>query len=105
MPPTFPHPFSFDPGYGYELDGLLAVTAPEAPPDFVDFWRARYENALSLPPRPRLTELAVTEDPFREDNHHVSRTLWNKSIANGLHEWDGRAHEGYSWRRMAPLYL
>ena len=45
------------------------------------------------------------EDPFREDNHHVSRTLWNKSIANGLHEWEGRAHEGYSWRRMAPLYL
>jgi len=45
------------------------------------------------------------EDPFLEDNHHVSRTLWDKRISHGLHEWDGRAHEGYSWRRMAPLYL
>lgn len=45
------------------------------------------------------------EDPFRDDNQHVSRTLSEKGVHHGLHWWDGRAHEGYSWRRMAPFYL
>jgi len=45
------------------------------------------------------------EDPFRPDNDHLSRTLWNKGADHILHEWEGRAHEGYAWRRMAPIYL
>ncbi|MEO0448298.1 MAG: alpha/beta hydrolase-fold protein, partial [Verrucomicrobiota bacterium] len=45
------------------------------------------------------------EDPFLGDNHHVSRTLEAKGVSHAMHEWEGRAHEGYSWRRMAPLYL
>lgn len=45
------------------------------------------------------------EDPFLEDNRHLSRVLNEKGIPHSLIEWDGRAHEGYSWRRMAPLYI
>lgn len=45
------------------------------------------------------------DDPFLADNHHVSRILRDKGISHSLHEWEGRAHEGYSWRRMAPIYL
>lgn len=52
-----------------------------------------------------ITMVIGKEDPFREDNRHVSRNLWSKGIWHSLHEWDGRAHEGYSWRRMVPMYL
>jgi esterase/lipase superfamily enzyme len=45
------------------------------------------------------------EDPFLENNRWLSRILWDKGIRNALHEWDGRAHQGYHWRKMAPLYL
>ncbi|BCU08070.1 hypothetical protein Atep_27470 [Allochromatium tepidum] len=38
-------------------------------------------------------------------NRYLSRMLWDKGIRHALHEWDGRAHQGYHWRRMAPLYL
>ncbi len=65
MPPTFSHPFSFDPGYGYSLDELLAVTPPDGPPDFADFWRARYAAALTVAPRPRLTELPGTHPRWK----------------------------------------
>jgi cephalosporin-C deacetylase len=57
MPATFTHPYSFDPGYGYGLDDLLAVSAPEAPHNFADFWQARYGKALEVAPRPQLTEI------------------------------------------------
>jgi len=45
------------------------------------------------------------EDPFLDNNRHLSRSLWDKGVWHALHEWDGRAHQGYHWRRMAPLYL
>ena len=45
------------------------------------------------------------EDPFLENNRHLSDILWFKGIWHALHEWDGRAHRGSSWREMAPLYV
>jgi esterase/lipase superfamily enzyme len=45
------------------------------------------------------------EDPFLDNNRHLSRILWDKGIRHALHEWDGRAHRGHYWRRMAPLYV
>ena len=45
------------------------------------------------------------DDPFLENNRLLSRILWDKGIHHVLHEWDGRAHQGYHWRRMASLYL
>lgn len=45
------------------------------------------------------------EDPFLDNNRHLSGILWGKGIAHARHEWDGRAHSGGAWRRMAPLYL
>lgn len=45
------------------------------------------------------------EDPFRGNNEHLSRILGDKGIGHQLHHWEGRAHQGYHWRRMAPLYL
>jgi len=45
------------------------------------------------------------EDPFFENNQHLSRILWEKGVWNALHVWDGRAHRGSAWRKMAPLYV
>ena len=38
-----------DPTYGYDLARLQAVPAPAGPPDFVDFWRRTYAEAMALP--------------------------------------------------------
>ena len=46
----FEHPYSFDPSYGYSLETLLAITAPEAPSDFADFWRNLYPVRRKTPP-------------------------------------------------------
>jgi len=45
------------------------------------------------------------EDPFLENNRQLSRILTEKGISHVLYEWDGRAHQGRYWRRMAPLYI
>ena len=45
------------------------------------------------------------EDPFLENNRYLSRRLWEKGVRSTVHEWDGRAHQGYFWRKMAPLYI
>ena len=45
------------------------------------------------------------EDPFRESNEELSDILNRKGIGHQIHRWDGRAHRGHSWRKMAWLYL
>lgn len=52
-----------------------------------------------------ITIVIGKEDPFLANNHDLSRILNQKGIRHALYEWDGRAHKGYYWRRMAPLYL
>jgi esterase/lipase superfamily enzyme len=46
-----------------------------------------------------------SEDPFLDNNRHLSEILWSKGVGHALHVWDGRAHRGHYWRRMAPLYV
>lgn len=51
-------------------------------------------------------QLAIgSEDPFIANNKELSEVLHVKSLPHALHVWDGRAHQGAAWRRMAPLYL
>jgi cephalosporin-C deacetylase len=52
------HPYDFDPTCGLGLEQLCAIRPPPAPPDFDDFWRARYFGALDVDPQPRLSESA-----------------------------------------------
>jgi cephalosporin-C deacetylase len=42
------HDFSFDPTYGFDKDGLLAIDAPTPSDDFADFWRATAEENADL---------------------------------------------------------
>ena len=45
------------------------------------------------------------DDPFLDNNRHLSRLLDSKGIRHALHVWDGRAHNARTWRQMAPIYL
>lgn len=45
------------------------------------------------------------EDPFLQNNQQLSAILHRKGIPHQLHLWNERAHSGYYWRRMAPLYI
>lgn len=45
------------------------------------------------------------QDPFLDNNRHLSALLAAKDIPHRLHLWHGRAHRGRYWRQMAPLYV
>src|ERR1700754_1208475 len=59
------HPYDFDPTYGLGIDALRAIRPPEAPPNFDDFWCVRYAAALSVNPRPRLSESKSSHPGWR----------------------------------------
>ncbi len=52
-----------------------------------------------------ITLVIGDEDPFLENNRQFSDLLWRKGIRHAFHVWQGRAHRGHYWRRMASLYL
>lgn len=45
------------------------------------------------------------DDPFLDNNLHLSHVLGQKGVRHALHIWDGRAHRASAWRKMAPLYI
>jgi esterase/lipase superfamily enzyme len=45
------------------------------------------------------------DDPFVENNQHMSRTLWSKGIWHGLRLWDGWAHDWPYWKDMIRMYI
>jgi len=59
------HPYPYDPAYGYSLEDLLAVPAPDEPADFADFWRGAYAEAIAHPPRARFVDTGYTEKGWR----------------------------------------
>lgn len=63
---SFKHDYSFDPSYGYTLDELLGVGAPEAPEGYDAFWKTRFEGAVQLDPSPVLTETGKVKNGWRE---------------------------------------
>lgn len=52
-----------------------------------------------------ITLVIGKEDPFLQNNEQLSSILWQKNINHQLLVWDGRAHSGSYWRRMASLYI
>lgn len=45
------------------------------------------------------------EDPFRDNNEHLSGILNEKGVNHQIYHWDDRAHSGYYWRNMAKIYI
>lgn len=42
--PPSSHDRPFDPSYGYDREALLAITPPDTPADFAEFWQATYAS-------------------------------------------------------------
>lgn len=59
------HTFAFDPAYGYDVDALLAVPAPEPPADFDAFWRDRHTRAGAVTVAPEVGPLEAEIDGVR----------------------------------------
>lgn len=76
------HPFAFDPTYGMQLDQLLAVAAPEAPPGFDDFWETRYRRALSADPQPVLRQSKLSHPRW-----HVLDIVYTSTGALEIGGW------------------
>ncbi|HES75911.1 MAG TPA: esterase [bacterium] len=53
----------------------------------------------------RVTLAIGRDDPFLEQNIELHNALLSKAVSSDLLIWDGRAHQGGAWRRMAPLYV
>ncbi len=53
----------------------------------------------------RVTLAVGRDDPFMPQNIELQQMLVAKGVPSELFLWDGRAHQGGAWRRMAPLYL
>ena len=84
---------------GYRDDQVLENTPTHYLP------RIEAEAQLEALRRMDIVMVIGAEDPFRENNESLSRILWDKGVEHHLHVWGDRAHRGYYWRRMAPLYL
>lgn len=45
------------------------------------------------------------DDPFLENNKHLSGALWKSGVWNAMHIWEGGAHKAKYWKRMVQAYL
>lgn len=52
-----------------------------------------------------ITLVIGEEDPFLQNNVELCEVLKEKEVPHQFITWGERAHRGYYWRRMAPLYL
>ncbi len=76
------HPYPFDPTHGLGLDELRAIRPPPASPDFDDFWRARYVDALGVDPRPQLSDSGSSHP-----NWHVHDITYTSTDAFRIGGW------------------
>ncbi len=84
---------------GYYDDDIYFHTPTHFLPRLSCEWRLNHLRRMDV-------VLAIgAEDPFLDNNRHLSAILHDKGINHALHIWDGRAHHGRRWREMAPLYV
>lgn len=77
------------------------------------YFRTPTHFLANLPAGPQLDhlrrmEIVLTigaEDPFLDNNRHLSHLLQEHGVQHQMHIWHGRAHRASAWRRMAPLYI
>ncbi len=84
---------------GYYDDNVYFRMPSHFLPGLQDDWRLD---------RLRQMEIVLTigdEDPFLDNNRHLSRVLAEKGVHHQLHVWQGRAHRAGAWRKMAGIYI
>ncbi len=109
---TQKHVYPFDPSYGNSLEDLLAVGVPDAPADYEEFWKARYQRALALDPAPVLIGKGKLKHGWLVHNMAYQSTGgakiggWCLIPASGkveramifLHGYSGREEPDYHWK-------
>lgn len=95
--PSIPHSYSFDPTYGYTLDRLLEVDAPEPPVDFEGFWRDRFEKTSGVDPDPVLKEV-----PGGTPRWRVAELCYRTTDGLPIRGWallprEGEVKRGFVW--------
>ncbi len=84
---------------GHYDDQIFFNTPTHYLPGLQEAWRLQALQRMDI-------VLAIgAEDPFLQNNCHLSGILRDKGVHHHLHIWDGRAHRGRAWRAMAPLYI
>lgn len=84
---------------GYYDDTVYFHTPSHFLPQLECRWRLEHLRRMDI-------ILVVGEqDPFLDNNRHLSHVLWTKGVRHALHLWHGRAHRGRFWRQMAPLFV
>lgn len=92
------------------LEQLLNLGKDKAPPDFSEFWQARYEKMLEFSPRPRIFDaglqgrIRVFDLEYRSSGN-VKISGWLTLPAHGLpnqgfvilHGYDGRSEPDYNF--------
>ncbi|QXP83282.1 esterase family protein [Methylococcus sp. Mc7] len=84
---------------GYYDDTIYYHTPSHFLPNLECHWRLEALRRMDI------VLVVGGDDPFLGNNRDLSRILWSKGIPHALHTWDGRAHQGRAWRKMAPLYV
>lgn len=84
---------------GYYDDGVYFHTPTHFLPNLDCDWRLHHLRQMDI------VLVVGREDPFVENNRHLSQILTEKGIAHQLYEWDERAHRGRYWRQMAQIYI
>ena len=84
---------------GYYDDTIYYHTPSHFLPNLECHWRLEALRRMDI------VLVVGGDDPFAGNNRDLSRILWAKGIPHALHTWDGRAHQGHAWRKMAPLYI
>ena len=104
----FSHNYPYDPSYGYSLDNLLAVPAPNQPPDFSAYWQQRYQQTLSFSPQYSLTACGnfagfLIYDLSYQSTNNIVIKGWllvpeNQKVTQGIvvgHGYGGRDQPDY----------
>ena len=84
---------------GYYDENIYFHTPTHYLPNLTCEWRLNHLRRMDI------VMTIGKEDPFLANNHHLCHLLHSKGIPHKLYEWDGRAHRGSAWRKMAALYL
>jgi cephalosporin-C deacetylase len=65
MSDKFPHDYAFDPSYGFDENALLEVSPGEAPEDFPEFWKDKYQQSLEITPYLSLQDTGQVHNHWR----------------------------------------
>ncbi len=84
---------------GYYNEDIYFHTPTHFMPNMDCSWRLSHLRAMDI------TLVIGKEDPFLQNNEHLSAILSQKDIKHQMPVWEGRAHSGSYWRRMVGLYL